>query len=579
MNSGDDDFRIRPGRGGDRGKGRVTTLAGDVRRAAMKAGFTQRGARTGGGPGHSARGRRAALQAQRSRYSRRVVVKARILQHKGTRFRAASIARHISYLEREGVTRDGGKGAMFDAEHEKADTEAFAKRCQDDRHHFRFTISPEDASQMVDLRAFTRELMADMERDLGANLDWLAIDHYNTDNPHIQMLVRGVADDGRDLVISREYISGGIRARAEERATWELGPRSQQEIAQALDKEMLAERWTSLDRNLQRMSDENGGVIDLRPEANVTERRRLLLLGRAAKLESLGLARQIAPACWTLRAEVKATLRELSIRNDVVKTMHKAMSAAGRTPDVSRFTLHPDQAADPVIGRLVDRGLHDELSGRAYAIVEGVDGRTHHLRFADIELTSDAKPGAIVELRTWEDSKGRTNHALTVRSDLPLDRQVTARGATWLDRQLVGQGTAQTGDGFGQEIRDAVIARAEHLAGEGLVIRKGGGAFQPAPGLIETLRSRELHEASVRIMNETGLAPRPQISGERVSGIYRTRVTLASGRFAMIDDGLGFMLVPWRPALDAHLGGAVSGIVNSGGGIEWALGRGKGITI
>ncbi|MGE0596212.1 MAG: relaxase/mobilization nuclease domain-containing protein [Hyphomonadaceae bacterium] len=578
MNSGDDDFRLRPGRVGNRGKAHIGTLAGDVRRAATKAGFGRRSTRSGGGPGHNARGRRAALQTRTSRFARRVVVKARILQHKGTRFRAASIARHIYYLEREGVTRDGGKGAMFDAKEEIADTAAFAKRCENDRHHFRFTISPEDAGKMADLRAFTRELMADMERDLGTKLDWLGIDHYNTDNPHIQMLVRGVAEDGRDLVIARDYISGGIRARAQERATWELGPRSQQEIAQALDKEMLAERWTSLDRSLKRMSDENAGVIDLRPAANVADRRRLLLLGRAAKLESLGLARQIAPACWTLRSEAEATLRDLAIRNDVVKTLHKAMSAAGRTADVSRFALHPDQAADPVIGRLVDRGLHDELSGRAYAIVEGADGRTHHLRFADIELTGDAKPGAIVELRTWEDAKGRTNRALAVRSDLPLDQQVTARGATWLDRQLIGQGIAQTGDGFGQEIRDAVIARAEHLAKEGLVMREGG-AFRPARGLIETLRSRDLHEASVRIMGETGLAPRPKIPGEPVSGIYRTRLTLASGRFAMIDDGLGFMLVPWRPALDAHLGQQISGIVAGGGGIDWTLGRSKGLSV
>jgi type IV secretory pathway VirD2 relaxase len=114
---------------------------------------------------------------------------------------------HVAYLKREGVTRDGADARMFDATSDDADTKAFAERCEEDRHHFRFTVSPEDASRMADLRAFTRELVADAERDLGARLEWVAVDHWNTDDPHIHVLVRGRADDGQDLVISRDYIS------------------------------------------------------------------------------------------------------------------------------------------------------------------------------------------------------------------------------------------------------------------------------------------------------------------------------------------------------------------------------------
>ncbi len=106
---------------------------------------------------------------------------------------------------------------MFDAVSDNADTKAFAERCDDDRHHFRFIISPEDAMELEDLRGFTRELMADAERDLGTKLDWVAVDHWNTDNPHIHVLVRGKADDGKDLVISRDYISRGFSDRAAER--------------------------------------------------------------------------------------------------------------------------------------------------------------------------------------------------------------------------------------------------------------------------------------------------------------------------------------------------------------------------
>ena len=142
--------------------------------------------------------------------------------------------------------------------------------------------------------------MADAERDLGTNLDWVAVDHWNTDNPHVHVLVRGRADDGKDLVISRDYISRGFRQRAAERVTMELGPRSEQEIRSGLEKEVGADRWTSLDRSLRDMADEGGGIIDLRPggPGEDPELRRLML-GRAAKLERLGLAEPIGPAQWT----------------------------------------------------------------------------------------------------------------------------------------------------------------------------------------------------------------------------------------------------------------------------------------
>ena len=269
-------------------------------------------------------------------------------------------------------------------------TKAFAERCEDDRHHFRFIISPEDAAELENLRAFTRELMADAERDLGTKLDWVAVDHWNTDNPHVHVLIRGRADDGQDLVISRDYISRGFRERASERVTLELGPRSEQEIRSALETEVEAERWTSLDRALRDIADEGGGVVDLRPGGTGEDPElRRLMLGRAAKLERLGLAEQVGPARWTLKPGLEQTLRDLAIRGDIIKTMHRAMTGAGREPDVP---VRPAWrgAGRPVLGRLVARGLHDELKGSAYAIVEGVDGRTHHLRFSDLEMTGDA---------------------------------------------------------------------------------------------------------------------------------------------------------------------------------------------
>jgi hypothetical protein len=231
MTTRDDDFNPRPGRirHGNQGARRPKTFVGEVMRATKKAGHRGQTFRQGSGTtGRSTfgRGRRAALSLASRAPSRRVVVMARVVRHRGSRLRSAPLSKHVAYLKREGVTRDGADARMFDATSDDADTKAFAERCEEDRHHFRFTVSPEDAGQMADLRAFTRELMADAERDLSTRLYWVAVDHWNTDNPHIHVLVRGRADDGQDLVISRGYISQGFRSLAAERIALELGPRS-----------------------------------------------------------------------------------------------------------------------------------------------------------------------------------------------------------------------------------------------------------------------------------------------------------------------------------------------------------------
>lgn len=578
----DSELRIRPGRihHGNKGARRPKSFVGEVMRAAKKAGHVGDSFGRGkGGANRSrfGRGRRAALALSMRSTSRRVVMKARVVRHHGTRFRSAPLPKHITYLKREGVTHDGTDARMFDATSDAVDEGAFAERCKDDRHHFRFIISPEDAAQMDDLRAFTRELMSDVARDLGTRLDWVAVDHWNTDNPHVHVLIRGRADDGQDLVISRDYISRGFRNRAAERVTVELGPRSEQEIQSALEREVEAERWTSLDRALRNAADEGAGVADLRPggQEHDPELRRLMI-GRAMRLERIGLAESAGSACWTFKPELEQTLRDLSVRGDIIKTMHRAMTGQGREPDVSGFALHGDDFADPVIGRLVGRGLHDELKGTAFAIVEGIDGRTHHVRFSDLELTGDAKPGAIVEARAYEDAMGRKRLSLATRSDLTLEAQVIAPGATWVDRQLLAREPVVTGSGFGAELRDAMERRIEHLAGEGFARRQGQRVIF-AGDLINTLRRRELESATSKLSAETSLPHRSSAEGEHVSGVYRQRVSLASGRFAMIDDGLGFQLVPWRPVLEQQLGKQVSGIATPGGGVTWSFGKKLGL--
>jgi type IV secretory pathway VirD2 relaxase len=469
---------------------------------------------------------------------------------------------------------------MFDADHDDADHRAFAERCEGDRHHFRFIVSPQDAEQLSDLRAFTRDLMAHAERDLGTKLDWIGVDHWNTDNPHLHVIVRGKGDDGRDLVIARDYISYGLRARAAHLATLELGPLSDLEVRRELDAQVEADRWTALDRALAREAAQHDGVVDLRPGSDVRAdgHARTAMIGRTQKLERLGLAEPLGPARWHLSEKAETVMRVVGERNDIIRRIHRGLAEQGIDRSVTDFALRDGDAAGPIIGRLVARGLDDELQGTAYAVIDGVDGHIHHVRLADLDATSDAAPGGIVELRRFEDAAGRERVALAARSDLPLDAQVHSGGATWLDHQLVGRSPAPlSSGGFGRAVRQAMEARIEHLVGQGLARRQGQRVIF-AQGLLETLRRRELEEAAARMSESAAQVYNPATEGEPVAGTYRQRLDLGSGRFAMIDVGVGFTLVPWTPSLERQLGRQVSGIVR-GNRIEWSFVRQRGPSI
>jgi len=568
MKPSDDGIRIRPGRVRSRGDTSSKRFVSQVLRAAEKAGGVARRGASSSRSSTFGRGRSASLRASRGLHARTrfVTVKARVVRHST---RAAPLANHVAYLQRDGVIKDGAPGRLFDAVHDEADGRAFTERSADDRHHFRFIISPENAAEMSNLPAFTRDLMTTAEQDLGTRLEWVAVEHQNTEHPHVHVLVRGLTDDGSDLVISRDYIREGMRARAQALVTMELGPRTDLEIRRGLESQVDAERWTPLDRGLARDAADNDGVVDLRSVAALRpDAPHHARLGRMQKLERLGLATMAGPAQWTLSPDAESSLRALGDHGDIIKRLHQNMGA--RSP--SEWVIAGEGSERPLVGKLVARGLDDEMKATAYAIVDGVDGRAHHLRLPDLDATSDAALGAVVEMRRFTDAGGRERVVLAVRSDLGVEAQATAQGATWLDRRLIAREPAPLSEnGYGADVRAALDRRTEYLVSEGLAQRQSQRVLF-ARDLLDTLRQRELTAAGERLAAETGLPARTAAEGEHVGGIYRQRLTLASGRFAMIDDGLGFSLVPWTPTLERHLGQQVSGVTTASG-VDWTFGR------
>ncbi|MGY2849144.1 type IV secretory pathway VirD2 relaxase [Bradyrhizobium sp. USDA 4509] len=697
-----DDFRIRPGRARNRGSRVVRDLPflTEVQIAVRKAGGNPRqigrgpesaGSRNGQGSGRfNARGRGARVVASFARdgggwqqdssgrfRARRVVVKARVVKlnpqrgSRGPKMRgAASKAAdpHLRYLERDGVTRDGEQGRAYSASENEADGKAFIERGREDQHQFRFIVAPEDSLEMADLRGFTRDLMRQMETDLGTRLDWIAVDHHNTGHPHTHVIVRGVLDDGRILNIAGDYIAHGVRHRASELVTLELGPQTEIELQNKLHNEVQAERWTRLDRMLA-SEQRDQGVIDLRPgegASYLVRENRANLIGRVRQLGRYGLASEIESGRWTLSDKAERTLRELGERGDVIKTMHRALAEHGIADErgPSQYVTHGRQIAEPVVGRVLAKGLAgDEMSDRLHLVIDGVDGRTHYVETADPTRLDEIKRGHIVALDPvlttaepraadqnirdmaamngglyrpsehleaarpqierfkgdpdafirshvrrlealrraghveridadhWKiphdiaergmayDAPGRPkDFAIRTLSTLDLERQIGSDGATWLDRELASPNrTPLSAAGFGREVTDAMERRRQALVDQGHATRLDDGRVRAPKDLIARLEATEIGRVGRQMAAERGLTYLPGRPGEFVAGKLAGVATLASGRFAMIEDGLGFQLVPWQPVLDKRIGQHISGVMRDSGGIEWGFGRKRGL--
>src|SRR5262245_23376228 len=175
--------------------------------------------------------------------------------------RSASWAAHGTYLAREGAQREGGKGRGFSAEQEGINLSQTLRGWQrsGDARLWKFIVSPERADRL-DLKAHTRALVSHMERDLGTRLEWVAIDHHNTDNAHVHLLVRGRDARGEALQIHPDYLKDGIRRRSQDLATQVLGYRSEREIVESRGRAVERLRFTDLDRALLRHGGTRGLV-------------------------------------------------------------------------------------------------------------------------------------------------------------------------------------------------------------------------------------------------------------------------------------------------------------------------------
>jgi type IV secretory pathway VirD2 relaxase len=351
--------------------------------------------------------RKGALRAARGRSGRpfrldvrqRVVVKALVSRHAGRgTARAEALLRHVQYLSRYGAGADGVRPVFFDARSDRVEAEMRAAAWAAHRHHFRLIVSPEHGDRIADLRDYVRTVMRHVCADLGEpGLPWMAVCHFDTDQPHAHVLLPGRRGDGRDLVIPRAYVSYGIRARAQEVAQERLGDLTRGEAERRVWRETRADRFTAFDRRLLAAADASGQVAD---GVGGGDAWTALTRGRLRHLERLGLATRSGDR-FRLADDLETRLKRLQASGDVIRTLNQRRLASGR----HIRQLRSERAS----GVVVRSGSHDELGAQPFAILGLEGGGEGYVRLAFGAVPP--RPGATVTLDVDARGIGRASPA------------------------------------------------------------------------------------------------------------------------------------------------------------------------
>ncbi len=505
----------------------------------------------------------------------RSIVKARFVANRG----AGSWRAHGRYLAREGAQEPGRPGRGFDADREGIDLPGTLSSWQraGDRRLWKLIVSPENGHRM-DLRQHARDLVAAMEGDLGTRLEWVAIDHHDTAQPHLHVIVRGRDSDGRTLFLPRHYVSHGIRERSQHAATQTLGLRGPRDHALALERAVDARHYGLLDAALDRRKSAERTVSFDDPVPGSVERRelRVAMIRRLQFLEPLGLAERTGKRTWRLSADHGPALRQMQLARDLQRS---AVSRDGRrlVDPSARQRLSVLEPGTIVRGRWA--GLaRDEARDAPYWVVEGTDGLTHFVPEHPIMALSRSEDrvqqGELVTLTgRSRESEGLVVSWVRVARHGTLEHPRRASGDwTELDRealrQIIASGDASLAGfgapgGFAARYREAVRARIDGLERAGLLPRRDASS-----------RSVELPAGAIREAAERALArlPRdidsdfamPRWARELDDGPF-TRASSQPGRLirghvlghaedaektrhVVLSTGLGLTAVPWRGA-------------------------------
>lgn len=506
-------------------------------------------------------GRRARLRGGKTAFAsdpRQRVVATVFYQGHGAGAAGRLIA-HGKYLERDGAGPDGEKGQFYERDHDEVDaTPRLEEWAQEDKRHFRLMLAPESGARIEDLNDFTRATMARMERDLGFELDWVAVDHHNTDNPHVHIILRGRRRDGPELVIPRDYVGRGLRHAARDVATEMLGNRGPDDERLALERETRAARHTRLDQLLEAEIRTNADVRIQAIGRKLEPVLQAALRNRVRELAHMGLARERKRDRFRFEPDWSARLEEISRGLDIRRRLGRELAPGeGRLrlyrPSMGRFA-----------GEVIEIGQRGDGLGKAYAIVRSP---AHGPVFVNVRARAVAgiEPGGLISIEPHR-HEGRGNRVkVHTLSALPIEAQVAARAETELDRELARGIAGEPGKlPSTPALREALAQRIAWHEREKSGGRDLTGRFEFGPGALKRLREAELNHETHVFAKRLGKRAIAINDGLERDWTVRGFKTLHQGRVAMLERNDGVVLAPLAAGQQLAIGKSYSISIASG---------------
>ncbi len=340
----------------------------------------------------------------RTSTNQKVVLKASFIKHtdgKGIK----KLKAHLSYLVRSGVGLEDSlendkelKFQLKDKELSRKDLSKLIDSWSTDPYHFRFIISPDRASDL-DLDRYTKSVVKRLSRDLETNLEYFSVAHYNTDNQHVHLVLRGLDDRGNPLVINKDYIKHGMRNACELEATLSLGKEPYSNRLKRILLEVYKPKLTLIDRRLVKLSRvSKDGKLKLEiPKKGSNELSRIYFeanIKRLHFLRSINLASEDKKGRWSLKRDLEKTLYKLGRKEEIRERL------ANKLIKAKHLRICDEQIAlkDRVSGVVLDRGVDNEFNDNKYILLETDNGFNHYQVLSKYSEDKEVKIGQRVEI-------------------------------------------------------------------------------------------------------------------------------------------------------------------------------------
>ena len=519
---------------------------------------------------------------------------------------------------------------MYSQSEEEIGVRDFNARARNDPHQFRIIVSPEDSRQIENLTGFTRKLMAQAENDLGTHLDWVAVNHFDTAQRHIHIVLRGKDLCHDDLYIDGKYITEGLRYRAEQIVANSLGPKRWRDITALQLRDVSRNAFTSIDRDFEAALS-NGALKLTRPETQSERILANIYAKRLKHLQMLGLAKQLSSHTWRLEIGWTESLKSLR-RHEYIERVREDMSAShqsGIEAELSSDILH---AGESITGRIVAILPSDELSSRMTLLIDGVEGQLKRIILPEsraedlpgiggvLSVSATVNPVAEIDqtiLRIARQNGGLfSTHLLRSQDrDISANREAEFRNRLEAlkpaglampgkdDEWIISEGfdATETGPKLSIRVRSwlpisQLIARRaftwldETDPRQFTSIKRGYGAHvrqtldarnawlerqglaRPRPGVLDHQELQEALSGMAANRSKT-IVDYSEVSVFR--GVFSGHLDLARRRFAIIENSRQIMAIPHISGRASWQGRHIE-IRRSGKSLEWSLGRSRG---